>query len=399
MLLYISLSTCFISLLLTVYNWHRNKTANYLAAFLISISLYGLAHYFIVDGKNAFLLAIFYNHFTPINLLAGPFLYFYIRGTLTDKSEIAGKDLIHFIPATVHFIGIIPYLLTPFQQKVQIANSIIENLNFMKQVDANFIFSVQTAFFMRPFMLIAYSVLCVLLIWKNGTVDNNKRNIPSKQFRITYRWLVLLILNVLIITANYSYLTIRFIRNSASDAIVNANNVYFATGVLFSLMAIGLLFFPQVLYGMPRYKSPDDVNIDIPNERKKLEGDSDQTPEKITPKPDNEPFLELAKRIDEYVSKEKPYTNPEFSIEQLAEALNVPLNHISYCLSNVMNIKFTTYRMKLRIEYAKELLKSGKNNEYTIEGIAQQAGFSTRSNFYNAFKAETGYTPTEYVKQ
>jgi AraC-like DNA-binding protein len=35
----------------------------------------------------------------------------------------------------------------------------------------------------------------------------------------------------------------------------------------------------------------------------------------------------------------------------------------------------------------------------TIEAIAQNAGFSTRSSFYNAFKAEIGITPTEFLKK
>lgn len=119
MLLFICLTICVLAILLTFYNWHRNKTAIYLAAFLVTISVYGLAHYFAVDGKSAFWLAIFYVHFTPLNLLAGPFLYFYIRGTLNDRSEISRNDIIHFIPAIIHLIGIIPYMFSSFQYKEQ----------------------------------------------------------------------------------------------------------------------------------------------------------------------------------------------------------------------------------------------------------------------------------------
>lgn len=400
MLLYISITNFILAILLSLYNWHRNKTAIYLTLFLLSISIYGLTHYFTVDGNNPFWLAVFYNHFTPLNLIAGPALFFYIRGTLTDKQGISKSDLIHFIPAFVHFIGILPYLFSPFDYKLQIAQSIIENLNYLHKVKANFIFTVSAAFFIRPALLLMYTCYCIFLLWKYKVSSNKTDNIPSKQFKITYRWLLLLILNVSLMAANFLYLTILFINTSAEDAINNANNIYYFVGILFGLMALALLFFPQVLYGMPNYRQVPFNSTEYKNTVK------EKTPAKIqevaktdeNQDKDHEPFIELAKRIEEYILLNKPFTDPEFSIEHLAKGLNVPLNHISYCLSSVMNTKFTTYRMKLRIEYAKELLKAGKNSEYTIEGIAQQAGFSTRSNFYNAFKNETGFTPTDYIK-
>lgn len=54
--------------------------------------------------------------------------------------------------------------------------------------------------------------------------------------------------------------------------------------------------------------------------------------------------------------------------------------------------------MQLRVDHAKQLLKEGKTDDLTIQGIAQKSGFSTRSSFYNAFKTVTGITPTEYLK-
>ena len=248
-------------------------------------------------------------------------------------------------------------------------------------------------------MLLGYCLSCIFLIWKNAYEGKLIKDVPSKQFRVTRRWLVILISNVLIMTLNFLYLTIVFADTSASETITNTNNLYYATGFLFCLMALGLLFFPQVLYGMPRYKENEELLENEENDGQKNINYSKENSQKNNTVTDNEPFLELANRIEEYVAREKPYTNPDFSIEDLAKGLLVPLNHVSYCLSNVMNTKFTSYRMQLRIEFAKELLKSGKNQEFTIEGIAKQAGFSTRSNFYSAFKAETGYTPTEYMKK
>jgi len=112
----------------------------------------------------------------------------------------------------------------------------------------------------------------------------------------------------------------------------------------------------------------------------------------------DDPFFDLVEKINDYLQKEEPYINPEFSINELAAALKVPVHHVSYCLNTLMNVKFTTLRTQLRIKYAIKLLNSGQSDELSMDGIGKKAGFSTRSNFYNAFKTETGLTPSEYLE-
>ena len=69
-------------------------------------------------------------------------------------------------------------------------------------------------------------------------------------------------------------------------------------------------------------------------------------------------------------------------------------------MSNVVNRYFgcnmngviNTYR----IEYAKELLRSGK---CLIKDISERCGFASKSAFYSAFRKITGYRPVEYVRR
>jgi AraC-like DNA-binding protein len=115
--------------------------------------------------------------------------------------------------------------------------------------------------------------------------------------------------------------------------------------------------------------------------------------------PQDEPFYELVDKINAYLKKEEPYVNPDFTINELAVALKVPVHHLSYCLNTLMNVKFTSLRTQLRIQYASKLLDSGQADELSMDGIGKKSGFSTRSNFYNAFKTETGMTPSEYLER
>jgi AraC-like DNA-binding protein len=112
----------------------------------------------------------------------------------------------------------------------------------------------------------------------------------------------------------------------------------------------------------------------------------------------DDPFFELVDKINAYLIKEEPYLNPEFTINELAASLRVPVHHVSYCLNTLMNVKFTSLRTQLRIQYAAKLLDSGQADELSMDGIGKKSGFSTRSNFYNAFKSETGMTPSEYLE-
>lgn len=69
-------------------------------------------------------------------------------------------------------------------------------------------------------------------------------------------------------------------------------------------------------------------------------------------------------------------------------------------MSNVVNRYFGCNLKELintyRIEYAKELLRSGK---CLIKDISERCGFASKSAFYSAFRKITGYRPVEYVRR
>ena len=134
MLLYISILTLILSAILAFYNWRSNKNALYLSLFFIVLSFYSLTHYFSLYGKSPFWLAIFYYHFSPLFLLLGPLLYFYVNGTLSDRQGLRWKDAWHFIPAIIHLVNISPYYLVSFSQKIQIAETVIINLGELKNL-------------------------------------------------------------------------------------------------------------------------------------------------------------------------------------------------------------------------------------------------------------------------
>lgn len=385
MLLYISLLTIILSGLLVTYNWRINKNTIYLGAFFTILATYGLTHYLTIYTYSPFWLAIFYNNFSPFWFLTGPLLLFYYRGTLTDKTTLKPSDIFHFIPFMIQLVGIFPYLLTPFSHKVDVATQILNNLNLITQIKVNWITTPVVNFFARPILVFIYLGYITYLLWLHNP-KSSRAKVSVQQYTIIYRWLILLGITTGILILNFFLLSLSVSNKTVTATLINSQFTHFFSGIAYFCMSFMLLLFPRILYGMPIYNAETIKTIPTAKE----------LPEVL--QPEDDPFFELVAKINDYLNKEAPYINPDFTINEMAVALKVPVHHLSYCLNTLMNIKFTTLRTQLRIKYATNLLDAGQADELSMDGIGKKSGFSTRSNFYNAFKTETGMTPSEYLE-
>jgi AraC-like DNA-binding protein len=389
MLLTISLFTIFLSVLILVNNWKGNKNAVYLSLFIIITAIYGIAHYFVMYGHSAFWLAIFYNHFTPLMLLLGPLLYCYIRGVIQDSASLTGWDWLHGLPALIHAIGILPYTLLPFDEKLQIAQSIINNVNVITEINVNYWYSAKVSFLLRTLLLLVYLLFSGILVWRNYSRQTKDEGIPKRQMQFSYRWLVIFLLTVTAITVSYLALTIESIQTKPSESLNESYPLYLLTGSAFCSISFILLLFPNILYGIPRRKK-------LKYEKKT---EAIETPFWVPKDLQNEPFEEIAAQIMGYLNQEKPYLNPDFSLTDITIALKISQNHINYCINEVMQTKFSDLKSKLRVNHSIVLLQNNLHDSHTIEAIGEQSGFKSRSKFYAAFKERTGQTPSEFVER
>nr|WP_315160570.1 AraC family transcriptional regulator [uncultured Flavobacterium sp.] len=349
-----------------------------------------MAHYFTVYYKDPFWLAVFYNHFTPLMLLLGPLLLFYVRGTLTDTDKLSRLDILHFTPGFIHFIGIVPYLFMPFRYKLKMAEAIIKDIDIIPDLDLNIFFSPAFSFSFRPVLLLLYIFYCIYLLWKFMLVMSQDKSIPKKQSLITYRWLIVLITSLTIIVLNFMIVTYNSVSLKPSVGLQNTYFIHNVSALAYCIMSFSLLLFPNILYGIPKRVVVESAEEEKAN--KKLTTKSGKKA-----KNDKDPFEDLSKKIVKYLEQEKPFLNPEFSISDIYIHFKVPKNHISYCVNTIMGTRFSKMKSELRVRYAIELLQSGLSNSLTIEAIGQRSGFRTRSHFYAAFKEETGVSPTEFI--
>ena len=93
-----------------------------------------------------------------------------------------------------------------------------------------------------------------------------------------------------------------------------------------------------------------------------------------------------------------PYIQKEFSLSQMSFDLKIPERFLSNYFNKELEITFSDWRKNLRIDHVCTLIEDGEAKNLTIEAIATNAGFASRSKFIDAFKERKGVTPSAFIK-
>lgn len=108
-------------------------------------------------------------------------------------------------------------------------------------------------------------------------------------------------------------------------------------------------------------------------------------------------FLNL---LEQYLTKDDLFKDKNVNCEKLAALIGIPTYKIARILNENYTLSCNTFINNYRIRYVqKELQGKIDWRSYTIDALASEAGFSSRSTFYKVFKKNTGMTPLEYVNK
>ncbi|WP_353093330.1 response regulator [Tissierella praeacuta] len=89
------------------------------------------------------------------------------------------------------------------------------------------------------------------------------------------------------------------------------------------------------------------------------------------------------------------FTQNNLTLNLIAEQLHISQSYLTRIIKQKTGISFTDYLNKLRINMAIKLLLD-KNNDYTINDIANMVGYSSQHYFSRAFKNYMGLSPNQY---
>jgi len=103
--------------------------------------------------------------------------------------------------------------------------------------------------------------------------------------------------------------------------------------------------------------------------------------------------------LEKLLLQDKIYLDSSLTLDTVASNLNLSPSYLSKIIHNELNTSFPDYLNSYRIEEAKNYLKNPDFSNYTIVSIGLEAGFNSKSSFYNVFKKATGKTPLAYQRE
>lgn len=105
----------------------------------------------------------------------------------------------------------------------------------------------------------------------------------------------------------------------------------------------------------------------------------------------------LWEKLEKIMSDKSLYKNPNLSLQDLSQEVNISSHQLSQFLNNNLGKNFTSFINEFRINEACKIITS--NDKLTLESIGYDVGFNSKSTFFAAFKKHTGTTPLNYQLQ
>lgn len=152
---------------------------------------------------------------------------------------------------------------------------------------------------------------------------------------------------------------------------------------LFGIMAIVFTVLFSILYLYYENPFSDHINMICDTEN-----ESQQTEKACHPLP-------LFSVIESHLKEHHPFTDQNYSIENLAEALNVKGQDVSAAIKSKGFTGFREYINNLRLEYFKQL--SAENHDKNVKELMYACGFNSRATFYRNFSEKYGISPSKFI--
>ena len=333
----------------------RRENKFFLILFLASV-LYCLldrTQFFYRDILNKHNFPHFYNSGEPFWYLHLPLFYLYVKSITTSGFKIRWIQLVHAVP----FFIVLVYVLINF-------SFLPADMKYEALTGSGFEYRPphKVAFFINMLLLQNfYLPVCYFLVYH---YQKQKRNYTSniKPYSITSLYIAISMFTIMLLIRLVLPL---FIHLKDAMPIDLDLSVYAITILFLGFRQSQLFLNPQPNpYVDTRYKHDTELKHKL----------------LITMKTD------------------KPYLDPDLTLDLLAERLKCSPRRLSQLINKELDINFFTFINTYRIREAKQLFADKNCNDKTILEILYEVGFNNKSAFNRVFKGFTKQTPTQYRK-
>ena len=356
---------------------HLNRFNHYLGVAFILLSS-GIFISFLIKTSLIERAPLLYRYGNLLALFFIPCSYLYIRSIVLLKSFDL-SDLLFFLPALLYLVDFFPVLAMASDDKLAL-------IHYQKSQGIHYL-SFEEGWFTPPWFHLYFRHSIMLVFWVMQLnlllrIERNHRYLLENKHWNYWIWSYQLH-QILYILPLVIYLFFPLNTNIAlfSELMV--------IGSLF-ILCIYLLFKPEILYGV----------VGIINLGKATNNELDR------PKPDQkssyfpkQQVQQVLAKLESLMDTEKPYLVPRYSINDLANNLEVAPWLLSAVLNKHLGTNFNEYINRFRIEHSIGLITNGEFQKMTIEGLAIESGFNNRNSYTKAFKAVKRTTPSQYIRQ
>lgn len=345
----------------------RNKADSILGIWMIIIGLHLFGYYSFVSK-----LIFQYPDILWINLpypfLHGPMLYLYTQA-LTNPERFKTKIwLLHFILPVFITIIHIPFILLPKREFLEIIKNQGQNEEDWQSILNQVLLSGSGFFYVFA---------------TNRLLTRHKKQILnqfSNQEKINLNWLRILFYGMGLIWI--------FIIFTGYDPLI------FTSASIFTVY-IGY-------YGIKQVGIFTNQNIEIESQEPVFESIIEvvgiEKKKYAKSGLNDELAKEIHQKLIHLMEAEKLFTEPELTLADLANHLEIHPNYLSQVINEIEGVNFYDYINHLRIEEFKKIVKLPNNQQYTLIALAYDCGFNSKSAFNRFFKKATDLSPSEYVK-
>lgn len=101
--------------------------------------------------------------------------------------------------------------------------------------------------------------------------------------------------------------------------------------------------------------------------------------------------------IRDHMEENEPYLDKNLTLTKFGHDIGIHPHHVSRVINEKLGLNFSNFINRYRVNYSKQFLIEDFLSKYTISGIGYEAGFNSRSAFYNSFRKFIGMTPGDYI--